>query len=223
MKARILATVFTTLLLTGFALTQMRGSMGGSSSAGMGGAPSMGRGQSSMGGMQGGAHSGMGGPSQGGTSMTPMQRRQLMHTTSMQNQKYQVCSQAMSKVQGDLSHMRVHRGQGSSADASSGDQQEDDSGDSLSSDLADLSQSDDDLSASLNSDQQAVLAAKIKDLHKKTKEMQALAQQLKATLANSDFDPKLVKAQVKRLNKLGNEVTKEQHEIAAALGISADV
>ncbi len=216
MKTRVLTAIFAIVLLTGFGMSQMRSGMGGSGTT-----SGMGHAQSSMGGMQGGQQAGMNGPSQGGPSMTPMQRRQLMHTTSNQDQKYQACTQAMSKVQGDLSHMQIHKGQGSPADVSSGDQQGDDSGGSLSSDLADLSQNDDDLSASLNSDQQAVLAAKIKDLDKKTKEMQALAQQLKAELAKSDSDPKLVKAQMKKLDKLGKEMAKEQHEIAAALGITA--
>ncbi len=220
MKMRILVTISAVFLLAGFSVSQMRSGTGGSPNAGMGGAPAMGRNQSSMGGMQGGPPSGMGGPNQTGT-MTPMQHRQLMHTTSMQDQKYQACTQAMSKVQGDLSHMRMHTGQESTADSSSGDQQGDDSGDSLSSDLADLSQSDDDLSASLNSDQQAVLAGKIKDLNKKTKEMQTLAKELKSELASSEVDSKLVKQQMKKLDKLGKEMAKEQREIAVALGISA--
>jgi hypothetical protein len=217
MKTKTLLTLVVVLALVGFAASQMRGGMGGGSASTSG----MGRGPSSMDGMHGGPQDGMGGPGMGGT-MSPMQRRQLMHTTSMQDHKYQACTQAMNKVQGDLSQMQMGRGANSvSGDSGDSQQASDDSTDGLSSDLQDLSQSDDDFSASLNSDQEAVLAAKMKDLEKKTKEMQALAQQLKSELARPDADAKLLKAQMKKLKKLSNEIAKHQHEIAATLGIAA--
>lgn len=216
MKPRVLATIFTMVFLAGFAMGQMRGSMGGGGTT-----SSMGNGQPSMGNMHAGSHSDMAGANQTG-GMTPMQRRQLMHTTSMHDQKYQACAHAMSKVQGDLSRMQMYGGQGTSVNASSGDQQQtDDSSDSLSSDLTDLTQDNDELSASLNPDQQAVVARKLKDLDKKTKEMQALAQRLKSELDNAESDSKLAKEQTKKLNKLGKEIAKEQREIATALGITA--
>lgn len=217
MKPRTLAVALIIVALTGLAAGQMRSIVGG------GGATSgMGHGQSSVGGMHGASQSGMGGPNQSGATMTPMQRRQLMNTTPMQDHKYQSCTQAMGKVEGDLSRMHAHHGGNSSSGASADDQgQSNDSSDSLSSDLEDLSQSDDDLSASLNPDQQAIVASKIKDLDKKTKEMQVLAKQLRLELGNPETDPKIVQGHMKKLNKLSKEIAKQQHEIASALGISA--
>jgi hypothetical protein len=40
--------------------------------------------------------------------MTPSQRRQLLYTTSMQDQKYQASVHALSRVQGDLSRLQAH-------------------------------------------------------------------------------------------------------------------
>jgi hypothetical protein len=95
------------------------------------------------------------------------------------------------------------------------------SGDDLSSDLQDLEQSNDDFASSLNSDQQAVVANKLKDLDKKTKEMQTLAEQVKSELGNPQADPKLAREHIKKLDKLSKEVAKQQREAAVALGISA--
>ena len=214
------------VLLAGTVLAQMRG---GAPSGGMSGNTSnTGMGQSSMGGMQG-QQSGMGSMGRGGATITPAQRRQLLHTTSTQDQKYQASAHAMAKVQGAMSRMQSH---GTSAPAasnaltsggqgSSNAQPDDNSGDDLSSDLQDLEQSNDDFASSLNSDQQAVVAAKLKDLDKKTKEMQTLAQQLKAEMDNPQSDPKSVRDHMKKLDKLSKEIAKQQHEVASALGISA--
>jgi hypothetical protein len=213
------------VLLAGAALAQMRG---GAPSGGMSGNTSnTGMGQSSMGGMHG-SQSGMGSMG-GGATMTPAQRRQLLHTTSMQDQKYQASARAMAKVQGAVSRMQSHANTASAASASSSSlagnssnaQAGSDSGDDLSSDLQDLDQSNDDFASSLNSDQQTVVASKLKDLQKKTKEMQTLADQVKSELNNPQADPKIAREHMKKLDKLSKEVAKQQHEVANALGISA--
>jgi len=237
MNSRFLLVVSTLVLLSGASLAQMRG---GSAGGGMsGGAAGQGMGQGSMGGMQssssmasmGGMHSSssMGSMNQSGTTMAPAQRRQLLHTTSMQDQKYQASANAMSKVSGDLSRMQSHgsaasaasnsssSGAGSGADAQSSDNP----GNDLSSHLQDLEQSNDDLASSLNSDQQAVVAGKLNDLGKKTKEMQTMARQLKTEIDNPQTDPKIVHEHKKKLDKLSKEVAKQQREVASALGISA--
>ena len=178
--------------------------------------------------MQGASQSGMGSMGQGGTMLTPAQRRQVMHTTSMQDQKYQASAHAMGKVQGDLSRMQSHLNansstNGNTSSAASGDAQQQggsDPSDDLSSALQDLQQSDDDLASSLNNDQQAVVAAKLKDLDKKTKEMQTLAAQVKSEVGNAQADPKVVREHMKKLDKLSKEIAKQQHEVASALGIS---
>ena len=179
--------------------------------------------------MQGASQSGMGSMGQGGTMLTPAQRRQVMHTTSMQDQIYQASAHAMGKVQGDLSRMQSHLSANSSANgnassAAGADAQQQDGGnnpgDDLSSALDDLQQSDDDLASSLNNDQQAVVAAKLKDLDKKTKEMQTLAAQVKSEVGNAQADPKVVREHMKKLDKLSKEIAKQQHEVASALGIS---
>jgi chromosome segregation ATPase len=199
---------------------------GGSAGGGMSGAAGQGMGQGAMGGMHG--SSGMGSMDQSATTMTPAQRRQILRTTSMQDQKYQASARAMSKVQGDLSGMQSHGGAASAASNSSlgagsgvNAQSGDNSSDDLSSDLQDLEQSNDDLASSLNSDQQVVVASKLKDLDKKTKEMQTLAQQLKTEMDNPQADPKTVRERMKKLDKLGKEIAKEQREVASALGITA--
>ena len=207
------------------------GQMHGGAAGGMSGASSTGgMGQGSMGGMRN--SSGMGSMDQTGTMMTPAQRRQLMHTTPMQDQKYQSSARAMGKVQGDLSRMQS-RGMGNAASsatqntnpsyAASADTQQGaaDPGDDLASDLQNLEQSNDDLASSLNSDQQAVVAGKLKDLQKKTKQMQALAEQVKSELNNPQADPKVAREHLKKLDRLSKEVAKQQHEVASALGISA--
>jgi|SRR6516165_10659248 hypothetical protein len=215
------------VLLAGAALAQMGG--GGAPSRGMpSNTSNTGMGQSSMGGMHG-SQSGMGSMGQGGATMTPAQRRQLLHTTSMQDQKYQASARAMAKVQGAMSRMQSHANTASAASASSSSlagnssnaQAGSDSGDDLSSDLQDLDQSNDDFASSLNSDQQAVVASKLKDLQKKTKEMQTLADQVKSELNNPQADPKIAREHMKKLDKLSKEVAKQQHEVANALGISA--
>ena len=224
MNRRILLVVSAIVLLTGVCLAQMRG---GSAGGGMSGStPGAGMGQGSTGGMHG--SSGMGSMDQSGTTMTPAQRRQVLHTTTMQDQKYQASTRAMGKVQGDLSRMQSHMNanstsSGNSSSAASGNSQPQgsDPGNDLSSDLQDLGQSNDDLSSSLNSDQQAVVAGKLKDLEKKTKEMQSLAQQLKSEMGNPESNPKIVREHLKKLDKLSKEVAKQQREVASALGISA--
>jgi hypothetical protein len=224
MNRRILLVVSAIVLMTGVCLAQMRG---GSASGGMSGSTSgTGMGQGSMGGMHG--SSGMGSMDQSGPMMTQGQRRQLMHTTAMQDQKYQASARAMGKVQGDLSQMQLHmnggsssRGTSSSAASPDGQQQGNSPSTDLSSDLQDLEQSNDDLASSLNSDQQAVVASKLKDLNKKTKEMQTLAEQLKSEMGNPQADPKVVREHMKKLDKLGKEIAKQQREVASALGINA--
>ncbi len=86
MNKRILLVASVIVLLAGSSLGQMRG---GTAGGGMSSSTSgSGMGQASMGGMQG-SQSGMGSMGQGGTMLTQAQRRQVMHTTSMQDQKYQ--------------------------------------------------------------------------------------------------------------------------------------
>lgn len=222
------------ILIAGSALAQMRGGSGGGMS---GGTSAGGMGQGSAGGMNGGSGMGsmgsMGPMNQSGGMMTQSQRRQLMHTTSMQDQKFQTSARAMSNVQGNLSRMQSHgmspassnsaqnanASSLSSANAQQGDGS-DPSGD-LSSALDNLEQSNDDFASSLNSDQQAVVAGKLKDLQKKTKEMQTLAEQVKAEVNNPQADSKAVREHMKKLDKLGKEIAKEQREVASALGISA--
>ena len=138
----------------------------------------------------------------------------------MQDQKYQACTKAMSKVQGDLSRMQSN-GTNSSSGASSDAQQRVTILAIVCRAIFRMEQSNHDLSSTLNSDQQAVVASKLKDLDKKTKEMQSLSQQLKSELSNSESDPKIVREHLKKLDKLSKEIAKQQHEIGAALGISA--
>lgn len=227
MNRRILLAVSVIVFLAGASLGQMHGGVAGGGMSG--GTSGTGMGKTSMGGMQSGSQQGMGSMGQGGSTMTPMQRRQLMHTTAMQDQKYQASAHAMGRVQGDLSRMQSHGNSQSAANASSSSdagsssdaqQGSGDPSDALSSDLQDLEQSNDDLASSLNSDQQAVVANKLKDLDKKTKEMQSLAQQLKTEMANLESDPKVVREHTKRLDKLSKEIATEQHEVASALGLS---
>jgi hypothetical protein len=227
MDRRIFFVASVIVLLAGTSPGQMRG---GAAGGGMsGGTSGTGMGQGSTGGMQGASQSGMGSTGQNGTMMTQGQRRQVMHTTSMQDQKFQASTHAMGKVQGDLSRMQSHMNgnsaqNGGSSPATSGDAQQQgggDPGDALSSDLQDLEQSNDDLASSLNSDQQAIVASKLKDLDKKTKEMQTLAEQVKSELGNPQTDPKIAREHLKKLNKLSKEIAKQQHEVASALGISA--
>lgn len=227
MNRRILLAVSVMVFLTGASFGQMRG---GNAGTGMpGGAPGTGMGQGPMGGMPGASPSGMGSTGQGGAAMTPEQRRQAFHTTSMQDQKYQAGAHAMGKVQGDLSRMQSHMNanslqNGSPSSAASADDPQQVGGnpsDDLSSDLQDLEQSNDDFASSLNNDQQAVVAGKLKELNKKTKEMQTLAAQVKSELGNPQADPKVAREHIKKLNKLSKEIAKQQHEVASALGISA--
>lgn len=219
------------ILIAGSAFAQMRGGSGGGGMSG--GISSGGMGQGG-GGMQGmGSMGSMGSTNQSGGMMTQSQRRQLMHTTAMQDQKYQASARAMSNVQGNLSRMQSHgmsplssnstQNANASSPSSASAQQDDGGGpsDDLSSALDDLGQSNDDFASSLNSDQQAVVAGKLKDLQKKTKEMQTLAEQLKAEVSNPQANSKAVHEHMKKLDKLGKEIAKEQREVASALGISA--
>ena len=219
------------VIIAGSAFAQMRGGSGGRGMSG--GMPSGSMGQSG-GGMQGSSGMGsMGSMSQGGGMMTESQRRQLMHTTSMQDQRYQASARAMSNVQGNLSRMQSHgmsayssnsaQNGNASSSSSASVQQDDGSGpsDDLSSALDDLEQSNADFASSLNSDQQAVVAGKLKDLQKKTKEMQTLAEQVETEVNNPHADSKALREHMKKLDKLGKEVAKEQRDVASALGISA--
>ncbi len=81
-----------------------------------------------------------------------------------------------------------------------------------------MAQNDDDLIASLNDDQHAAVTGQIKDLEKKTKEMQSLAQQPKSELDSPKSDPKLLREHMKKLDKLTKETRKRQHDVAVALG-----
>jgi len=65
------------------------------------------------------------------------------------------------------------------------------------------------------------VASKLKDLDKKTKEMQTLAAQVKSELGNPQSDPKIVREHMKKLDKLSKEIARQQHKVATALGISA--
>lgn len=201
-----------------------------------GGSGQMGQGQS-QGGMQGGQQGGMQGGMQGAgsrgmgadmgtanTMPTSAQRRQLMRTTTKQDQQYRSCAKAMDRLRNQLSHMaRTASAQTSAArqGENSGDQQADDPGDQLSSDVQDLEQDIDNLFDGFNSDQQTALAAQIKDLKKKTSQLAEWSQQLKADLANKNSDPKKVQEAVHRIDKLTKQIQKEQRAVAAALGIEA--
>jgi hypothetical protein len=212
MNSRLLSSVFTVVLVAGAAFGQMHGGSGGTN--GMGG------GTPSTGGMQGSSEQGLGSMSSGGPMMTQAERRQMLHTTPKQDQRYQACAHAIGRVHGDLHRMQQHVNANSSSGPSSDAQQPaDDSSDDLSSDIQDLAQNDDDLIASLNDDQQAVLTSHIRDLEKKTQEMRSLAQQLKSELDSPKSDPKVLREHVKKLDKLTKETTKRQHDVAVALGI----
>jgi len=212
MNNRLLSLVFAVVLVAGAAFGQMHGGSGGTN--GMGG------GKPSTGGMQGSSQQGMGSMGSAGPMMTQSERRQMLHTTPKQDQRYQACAHAMSRVHGDLYRMQQHvNANSSSAPSSDAQQPGDDSSDNLSSDIQDMAQNDDDLIASLNDEQQAVLTSQIKDLEKKTKEMQSLAQQLKSELDSPKSDPKVLREHMKKLDKLTKETTKRQHDVAVALGI----
>ena len=167
------------------------------------------------------SHSGMANSDQQGTAMTAMQRRQLMHTTTQQQQQYANCKQRADAVQQDITHMMHSTGgssaTNSSADASAGG----DDGQDLSGDVADLTQDDDSLVSGMNEDQTAALTAQIKNLQKSTKEMEELAQQIKAEMAAQGNDPKKVQKDLKKLQKLAKDIAKKQRDIATALGIEA--
>jgi len=113
--------------------------------------------------MQGSSQQGMGSMNQSGPMITQTERRQMLHTTAKQDQRYQACTQAMGKVHSDLHRMQQHVNSNSSSGPSSEIQQPGDaSSDDLSTDIQDLAQNDDDLIASLNDEQRAVLTSQIK-------------------------------------------------------------
>ena len=225
MKVRLrrLALVIAISATTAFA--QMHGGSGGgmgSSGGGMNGSGGMGGSGSGMSMGSGSmSHSGMANSDQQGTAMTPMQRRQLMHTTTQQQQQYANCKQRADAVQQDITHM-MHSTSGSSATNSSADASAGgDDGQGLSGDVADLTQDDDSLVSGMNKDQTAALTSQIKNLQKSTKEMEELAQQIKAEMAAQGNDPKKVQRDLKKLQKLAKDVAKKQRDIATALGIEA--
>ena len=215
MKRMILSAVGVAALLAATGMfAQMRGGSG-----------QMGQGQP-QGGMQGGMQ-GAGSPGMGRTgpaAMTSDQRRQLMHTTAQQDQQYRACAQAMDRLRSRVDHMS-HSSLAQTAGAqqadSSGDQQTNDPGDQLSSDLQDLEQDQNNLLDGFNSDQQAALAAQIKDLKKKTSQLAEWSQQLKADLANKNSDLKKLQEEVRKIDKLSKQIQKEQRAVATALGIEA--
>jgi hypothetical protein len=61
----------------------------------------------------------------------------------------------------------------------------------------------------------------IKELQQKTKEMEALAKQVKMEMANRDGDPAVVRKDLKKLEKLSKDISKRQQEIGVALGITS--
>ena len=140
-----------------------------------------------------------------------------MHTTAHQDQQFNACQKAMRTVQGDIHGMLHHN------DAVSGPDNSDspDLSSDLSNDLQNLEQDDDDLASGLNDDQKAVLQSQIKDLQEKTREMEVLAKQVKAEMADRDTDPKVLRKDLKQLEKLSKDISKRQHEVAVALGIAS--
>jgi hypothetical protein len=156
-------------------------------------------------------------PNSMGPAPTQDDRRRLMHTTSRQDHQYGVCQQAMHAVQGDIGRM-MHR---NSAAASSDNSDSSGAGSDLSDDLQSLEQDDNDLASGLNDDQKAVLQSQIKELQQKTKEMEALARQVKTEMADHVADPTVVRNDLKKLEKLSKDVSKRQHEIGVALGIAS--
>jgi hypothetical protein len=140
-----------------------------------------------------------------------------MHTTSHQDQQYGVCQQAMHSVQRDIGRMMHQNSAGSTADSSDPAGV----GSDLSDDLQSLEQDDNDLASGLNDDQKAVLQSQIKELQQKTKEMEALARQVKTEMADHDADPTAVRMDLLKLEKLSKDISKRQHEIGVALGIAS--
>jgi len=193
------------IMAPGMAIAQMRG----------GSAGGMGKGQPPSGAMPGPmSQQGTGSMGQTGTQDD---RRQLMHTTSRQDHQYMACQQAIHAVQGDVGRMMHHN---SAASASDNSDSVGPAGD-LSNDLENLEQDDDDFASGLNDDQKAVLQLQIKELQQKTKEMEALAKQVKTELADRDSDPAVVHKDLKKLEKLSKDISKRQQEIGVALGITS--
>jgi hypothetical protein len=201
----LLSVMILAVLASSIAVAQMRGSSSGG----------MGKGQSPSGTMQGP----MSQPSAGsmGPNGTQADRRQLMHTTARQDHQFGACQLAMQAVQGDI-HGMLHRNNSASASGSS-DSPEVSS--DLSNDLQSLEQDDDDLASGLNDDQKAVLQLQIKELQQKTKEMEVLASQIKTEMANRDTDPTALRKDIKKLDKLSKDISKRQHDVAVALGITS--
>jgi chromosome segregation ATPase len=193
------------IMSSGMALAQMRG----------GSAGGMGKGQPPSGAMQGPM------AQQGTTAMgqagTQDDRRRLMHTTSRQDHQYSACQQAMHSVQGDIGRMMDHN----SAAPTSDDSNTLGAAGDLSDDLQNLEQDDDDFASGLNDVQKAVLQSQIKELQQKTKEMEALAKQVKTEMADRDSDPAVVHKDLKKLEKLSKDISKRQQEIGVALGITS--
>lgn len=192
---------------------QSQGSMQGGPQGGM------------QGGMQGAGSHGMGvDMGTGNTMPTPAQRRHVLHTTTKQDQQYRSCAQAMDRLRHHVDHMS-HSSPAQTTDPqqadNSADQQADDPGDQLSSDVQDLEQDLDNLFDGFNSNQQAALAAQIKDLKKKTSQLTEWSQQLKVDLANKNSNPKKIQEAVRRIDKLTKQIQKEQRAVAVALGIDA--
>lgn len=191
-------------------LAQMRGG----SSGGMGSS------QSSGGGMGGQHSAGMGtngGMDQGGPMLSSEQRRQMMHTTKTQDNKYAICAQAMNKVRGTIKHSMSGANTAQGAEA----QQPDGGNDQLDSDVQDLEQDQSDFLDSLSDEQKSALENQIKDLQKKMKQLDALSKELNAELEDKNTDPKKIREQTKKLDKLSKAIQNEQRQIAGALGIQS--
>jgi hypothetical protein len=208
LKQRSFVTLLSLTMLTvtsSTAFAQMRG----------GSAGGMGKSQPSSGTMQGSMP--QQGPNSIGQAGTQDDRRRLMHTTPHQDHQYGACQQAMHAVQNDIGRILHHNSAVSTSDNSDSSS---DAGD-LPDDLQSLEQDDDDLASGLNDDQKVVLQSQLKELQQKTKEMEALAQQVKTEMADRDADPAAVRKDLKKLGKLSKDISKRQHEIGVALGIAS--
>lgn len=155
---------------------------------------------------------------QNAPTLTTDQRRQMMHTSQVQDRKYATCAQAMNKVRDGVKHVMAGRSNlGQSADA----QESGGGDDQLDSDVQDLAQDQDDFLDSLNDDQKTALQNQIQDVQKKMKQLDALSKELKAELEDKNADPKKIREQAKKLDKLSKAIQNEQRQIASALGIEA--
>ena len=212
MRSKLSGSLLAAIVFSSVALAQMHGGSSGS----MGGTNS---GRPSMPGSMSQRDMGPMGQDQNMSPMTPAQRRQAMHTTTMQDQQYAKCIQRMNSVMHHIGNLMHEPTSFSPASFASDNSNSSDGIDALSSDMQDMEQEDNGLVSGFNDDQTAALAGQLKSLEKSTKEMQALTDHLRTEMADKDTDPKVIHRDLKKLEKLAKQVSKQQHEIGVAPGI----